>query len=195
MFIQLFTRKLVTLVIILIGLAVYFSGSTIEKTVTPVIENNLGAVITGIADKTTLDSNHFLVSRVVDGDTIVVKNASGREQKVRLIGINTPETVDPRKNVECFGKEASAKTEAMLLGKIVRIEQDDTQGKYDKYGRLLVYVFLENGELFNRLLIGEGYAYEYTYKLPYMYQKEFKEAEVIARQEEKGLWAIGMCGY
>jgi len=132
------------------------------------------------------------VVRVVDGDTIDV-SMDGRVVRVRLIGINTPETVDPRKTVECFGREASEKVKSMLTGKFVRIETDASQGKYDKYRRLLAYVYLPDGTLFNELMISEGYAYEYTYRYPYNHQEEFKAAQNDARLHERGLWASGVC--
>jgi len=127
------------------------------------------------------------VIRIIDGDTIVIRE-NGVEQKVRLIGIDTPETVDPRKEVECFGKEASLKAESLLLGESVRLEADFSQGDKDKYGRLLRYVFLTDGTHANLVLIQEGFAHEYTYDLPYKYQELFKEAEQNARSLKKGLW-------
>ncbi|MCX6703459.1 MAG: thermonuclease family protein [Candidatus Zambryskibacteria bacterium] len=134
----------------------------------------------------------YLVTRVVDGDTIeVTKN--GVKEKVRLLGINTPETVDPRKMVECFGKEASAHAKELLAGKQVKIVSDDSQTKYDKYGRLLAYVYTEEGLFVNKHMIEEGYAYEYTYNVPYIFQKEFKEAQKKAETEGRGLWGEGVC--
>ena len=134
----------------------------------------------------------FPVVRVIDGDTIVV-NIKGGEERVRLIGINTPETVDPRKPVQCFGLEASAKTKELLEGKQVLLKSDSSQLDKDIYGRLLRYVYLENGSFINLILIEQGYAYEYTYHVPYGFQKEFKNAEVNARLEKRGLWADGVC--
>ena len=115
-------------------------------------------------------------------------------EKVRLIGLNTQETVDPRKPVECFGKEASAEAKRILTDQSVRLETDPSQDKYDKYGRLLAYVFLSDGTNFNQSMIANGYGYEYTYSLPYIYQKEFKQAEKYARENKRGLWADGICG-
>ncbi len=132
------------------------------------------------------------VIRIVDGDTLIAR-IDGAEEKIRLIGLNTPETVDPRKTVECFGKEASDEAKRILTGKSVRIEIDPSQDLYDKYGRLLSYIFLEDGTNFNLLMIKNGYGYEYTYHLPYKYQKEFKQAEKYARENKKGLWADGVC--
>lgn len=139
-----------------------------------------------------LSSQFFSVVRVVDGDTIVIAR-EGRNETLRLIGINTPETVDPRRPVECFGKEASAFASRVLSGAHVRVESDPSQGAKDKYGRTLVYLFLSDGTFFNLLLVREGYAYEYTYSEPYRYQKEFRDAEQNARAEGKGLWAEGAC--
>jgi len=134
----------------------------------------------------------YMVSRVVDGDTIEVTK-KGVKEKVRLIGVNTPETVDPRKKVECFGKEASAYAKEILIGKQVKLVTDDTQTRYDKYGRLLAYVYREDGLFVNADLIAKGYAYEYTYRLPYLHQKEFKKLQDDARINKRGLWADGVC--
>jgi len=134
------------------------------------------------------------VTRVVDGDTIkvLIKN---KEEMVRLIGIDAPETVDPKMPIQCFGKEASGKAEEMLSGKTVTLESDSTQGERDKYGRLLCYVFLNNLS-FNKFMISEGYAYEYTYQNnPYKYREEFKGAQKQARENKKGLWADGACSF
>jgi len=129
----------------------------------------------------------FEVIKVVDGDTLDVKIA-GKIERLRLIGINTPETVDPRKPVQCFGLEASKKAKETLSGKKVILEIDPTQGDRDKYGRLLRYVFLEDGTNFNLMMINDGYAYEYTYNIPYKYQTEFKQAQKIAEENKRGLW-------
>ena len=134
----------------------------------------------------------YSVVKVVDGDTLTL-NIDGQNQTLRLIGIDTPETVDPRKPVQCFGMEASTKAKEILTGQSVRIEKDPTQGDYDKYDRLLVYVFLKDGTNFNKMMIEQGFAYEYTYDLPYKYQAEFKLAEEIAITEKRGLWAEDTC--
>ncbi|MHB1316349.1 MAG: thermonuclease family protein [Minisyncoccota bacterium] len=138
------------------------------------------------------DVDYYIVSRVVDGDTIEV-SINGLKEKVRLIGINTPETVDPRKKVECFGKQASDHAKEILTGKKVRLVTDDTQTKYDKYGRLLAYVYTDDGLFVNKHMIAEGYAYEYTYSVPYIFQKEFKEDQISAQYQQKGLWKAGVC--
>lgn len=134
----------------------------------------------------------FPVARVIDGDTINVFIDSTSET-VRFIGINTPETVRPGEPVECFGKEASEETRKLLAGKLIYLETDSSQDTYDKYGRLLAYVFLEDGTNINEDLIRRGSAYEYTYHLPYKYQKLFKEAESDAQRNQRGLWGLGVC--
>jgi micrococcal nuclease len=141
------------------------------------------------------------VIKVVDGDTIKVRTTVGTEEvlyTVRMIGINTPETVDPRRGIECFGKEASRFTKDTLMQKTVRIVTDETQDQFDRYGRLLAYVFLpgstiETEVLFNLTIIEQGYAFEYTYDRPYVYQTAFKKAEKNARNAEIGLWQKDVC--
>ena len=135
---------------------------------------------------------YYSVTKVVDGDTVTI-NLDGTSETIRLIGINTPETVDPRKPVECFGKQASDEAKILLSGKKVRIEKDSTQGERDKYGRLLAYVFRDDGLFFNEHMIQQGYAYEYTYNKPYKYQTQFKDDQVLAKSQGTGLWAPGVC--
>ncbi len=159
---------------------------------TPSVPKEEGLPAVAKATSTKSAEPLFLVDRVVDGDTLVV-NVGGTLEKVRLIGLNTPETVDPRRPVQCFGHEASDKAKEMLVGKSVRLEADSSQDDRDKYGRLLRYVFLSDGTLFNKHMIEEGYGYEYTYRLPYKYQAEFKAAQGSAREKGKGLWAPGVC--
>lgn len=133
-----------------------------------------------------------LVTSVVDGDTIHVE-INGSKYGVRLIGIDSPETVHPQKEVECFGKEASQKLKEILEQQTIYLHADISQGDKDKYGRLLGYVFLQDGTHVNLRMIQEGYAYEYTYDEPYLYQNSFKKAENDARNTKSGLWAPGAC--
>jgi len=124
------------------------------------------------------------VTRVVDGDTIVIESG----EKVRFIGIDTPETVKPNTPVQCFGKEASNKTKELLEGKEVELEKDISET--DKYGRLLRYIFLDD-VFVNQYLVGEGYAYSSSYPPDIKYQEVFREAQRKAEEENKGLW--GTC--
>ncbi|MCX6796553.1 MAG: thermonuclease family protein [Candidatus Falkowbacteria bacterium] len=137
-------------------------------------------------------STYFQVTRVVDGDTIDV-NLDNKIERIRLIGINTPEVVDPRRPVECFGQEASANAKKILSGQKIRIEADSSQDDRDKYGRLLRYVWRADGLFYNLEAIKQGYAYEYTYNLPYQYQAEFKAAQKFAEENQLGLWAESAC--
>jgi len=139
-----------------------------------------------------LPKNTYPVAKVIDGDTISIMK-EGRAVTLRLIGLDTPETVDPRKPVQCFGKAASDKAKELLAGTTVRLEYDASQGTVDKYGRTLAYVFLSDGTLFNEYMIAAGYAHEYTYHLPYKYQAQFKAAEKTARESKEGLWADDTC--
>ena len=134
----------------------------------------------------------YLVVSVVDGDTIKV-DIDGTVTTVRLLGVDTPETVHPSQPVECFGQEASSRAKELLEGTQVRLEIDATQGNEDRYGRLLRYVFLSDGTHVNKQLISEGYAYEYTYSTPYQYQVEFKQVQAEAQSSKQGLWADGVC--
>ncbi len=129
---------------------------------------------------------------VVDGDTIKV-SMNGKVETLRLIGIDTPETKDPRKPVQCFGAEASRKATELLAGQKVRLEADASQGERDKYGRLLRYVWRGDGLFFNDWMIRNGYAFEYTYNKPYTYQSKFKEAQRYASDKNLGLWSPSTC--
>jgi micrococcal nuclease len=133
------------------------------------------------------------VVRVVDGDTVDVRLPEGRTERVRLIGMDTPETVDPRRPVQCFGREAAARAHALLDGQTVGLERDASQGERDRYGRLLAYLWLPDGRNFAEAMLAEGYAFEYTYRLPYLYQAAFKAAAAGARAHALGLWAPDTC--
>ncbi len=174
------------------GLETRVQSETPATVATSTVKTAVEAILTSPTSLGSKVLNNYQVVKVVDGDTVVV-NINGKVETLRLIGINTPETVDPRKAVECFGKEASNKAKAVLTGKVVQLEADPSQGERDKYGRLLRYIFLADGTNFNKLMIGEGFAYEYTYHLPYQYQAQFKLAEREARELKKGLWATGVC--
>lgn len=130
---------------------------------------------------------------VIDGDTVDVQ-IDGKTERLRLIGIDTPETKDPRKPVQCYGREASARTAAILSpGRSVILEADPSQGERDKYGRLLRYVWLDKSTCFNLMMIRDGYAFEYTYGTPYKYQSNFKAAQKTAETAQSGLWHPSAC--
>ena len=120
------------------------------------------------------------VVRVIDGDTFVIETG----ERVRLIGIDTPETVHPSKPVEFYGKEASNFTKQLIEGKRLRLEYD--QQRKDRYGRVLAYAFLDS-TFINAKLIQEGYAHAYT-RFPFKYSEEFREYEREAMRKGVGLW-------
>lgn len=125
--------------------------------------------------------NTFLVTRVIDGDTIQLENG----KTVRYIGIDTPETKDPRKSLQCFGKEALGKNKELIEGKRVRLEKDVSET--DKYGRLLRYVYV--GDIFvNDYLVRQGYANASTFPPDVKYQEMFIQAQQEARENKRGLW-------
>jgi len=127
-----------------------------------------------------------LVTRVSDGDTIGV-GRGWRYEKVRLIGVDTPETVHPDKPIETFGPEASDFTKRILKGRKVRLEFE-VANEYDRYGRLLAYVFLMDGTLFNAELVKQGYA-RVIAPAPFDYYREFKRYERKARKAGLGIWS------
>ena len=132
----------------------------------------------------------YRVSDVVDGDTIRAV-VDGREITVRMLGVNTPEVVDPRKPVECFGPEASAETKSILHGRNVRLVENPRRELKDKYGRYLLYVYRDDGLFMNESLLLGGFAREYTVGRPYSFQAQFRADEATAKAAEKGLW--GKC--
>ena len=131
-------------------------------------------------------ANPYPVTRVVDGDTIVVAMA-GEENKVRLIGVDTPESVHPdeTRNVP-YGKISSEFTRNALEGQLVYLEYDVEPT--DRYGRILAYVWLD-GEMFNKTLLSEGHAMLATFPPNVRYVDEFTELQAQARNQGKGLWA------
>jgi len=138
-------------------------------------------------ESVTNGSEKRVVVRVVDGDTIVVSP----NEKVRLIGVDTPETVHPRKAVECFGRQAKQFTRDAVEEKPIRVVLDEVNERTrhkDKYGRTLAYAYLDDGRMLNRELIRQGYAHAYT-RFRFRYLVEFLELERDARNQSIGLWA------
>ena len=127
------------------------------------------------------------VVRVVDGDTIDVELDSATV-RVRYIGIDTPETVDPRRPVGCFGAEATARNRALVEGRQVELEKDISET--DSFGRLLRYVYV-GGQMVNEALVQEGYAQVATYPPDVKYVERFLAAQREARDANRGLW--GAC--
>jgi micrococcal nuclease len=129
------------------------------------------------------------VARIVDGDTIEVDLASGGRATLRYIGMDTPETVAPGEPVGCYGKEASERNKNLVDGKTVFLEKDVSEA--DRFGRLLRYVYLEDGRMVNQILVHEGYAQVATFPPDVKYQQTFLDEQRQARDASRGLW--GAC--
>ena len=129
-----------------------------------------------------------VVDFVVDGDTVDVR-IDGGDERVRLIGIDTPETKRPDTPVECFGPEATTFTQSLLApGTAVRLERD-VVGR-DDYGRILAYVYRTNDGIFvNYEIIRQGYARPLTIPPNVAYAELFVEAARAAERDDAGLWA------
>lgn len=151
-----------------------------------IVESNSNdSIKSTVEDKndTVGDSDLFSVQRVIDGDTIEL--VAG--EIVRYIGIDTPESVHPDKDVMCYGWESAQINRQLVEGKNIRLEKDVSEK--DRYNRLLRYVYLEDGTFINLYLVKNGYATSYTYPPDVKYQDLFREAELEARNANTGLWA------
>jgi endonuclease YncB( thermonuclease family) len=150
--------------------------------------------VAGLKSYTRADPARMLravVVRHIDGDTVYVSMPNppphlANYESVRLIGVDTPETVHPNKPVQRFGREASEFTRRRLLHKTVYLAFD--WNLRDAYGRLLAYLYLPGGSCHNADLIREGYGHAYT-RYPFQFLEEFRRLERSARQQGRGLWA------
>jgi len=135
-------------------------------------------------------SRHYIlysVTRVIDGDTFWVEDSFGKQQKVRLIGVDAPEPRNAGQKVKSYyGKEASEYLKRLIGGRKVRLEYDI--GHHDRYNRTLAYVYLENGTFVNAEMVKNGYAMVMTVPPNVKYASIFVKLERKARNEEKGLW-------
>lgn len=146
-------------------------------------------------EQTALKLDTYTLLKVIDWDTIKVEN-SNEEINIRMIGLDAPEKSTTRYwYTECFWNEATNHLNEILswITKI-QVEQDPTQWETDKYWRLLWYVFLSWNNI-NQKMIEDGYWFEYTYNLPYKYQKTFKKAEKNARVKKLWLWNKDTCNW
>ena len=143
-------------------------------------------VLSSCTNTNTSQSDLATIVSVVDGDTIVLR-VQDQTETVRLLGIDTPETVHPTKPIECFGPEASAFTKATLVeGSLVKLLRDVEPR--DRYQRLLVYLFLADGTLFNQLLIDRGLARTLSIEPNTAFASQFASHESSARNRRVGLW-------
>lgn len=132
------------------------------------------------------------VASIVDGDTIKVW-IGGQRTAIRIIGLDTPESVKPGTAVACYAKQATSKMQSLAQSKQVHLVADPSQGDRDKYDRLLRYVVLPDGRDVARELIAGGFGREYTYDTAYARQASYRAAQASAQAGRKGLW--GACGY
>jgi micrococcal nuclease len=134
------------------------------------------------------------VARVVDGDTLKARIA-GRTETVRVIGLDTPESVKPGTPVECYALRASAEAERLLpVGAAIHLEADPTQAARDQYGRLLAHVWLADGTLYAERMIRGGFGIHYVYGgVPSIHAGPFAAAEQAARAALSGLWSPATC--
>lgn len=156
---------------------------TMPKTI-PIPKVLLTGLLALLLAVPTLAGDLQAVRRVIDGDTIKLTNG----ERVRYIGINTPETKHPVKGVEPFGHEASEANRRLVEGKQVRLEFDVQ--RRDRFGRLLAYVYLMDGTFINLELVRQGYAQVATYPPNVKHQAEFLEAQREARTAKRGLWGL-----
>ena len=169
-------RKTLAIIIFIVSLAIYF-GET---------QGWFGTV------KQAAEVNQpglYTVVNYDDGDTIVV-DMNGTEETLRFVGVDTPETHDPRKSVQCFGPEASAFTKKLIsdAGGKVRLASDAESTNRDRYDRLLRYIYLPDGRLVQDVLLKTGHAFYYPY-FPFTKSKQFAAEMNTAKQQKIGLWA------
>jgi len=137
----------------------------------------------------TYDGKTFAVVRVIDGDTLDVDRPDGDypQTRVRLWGVDTPETKKPETPVQHFGPEATAFTRDLCAGKNVRLGLEPGRRRRDKHGRLLAWVHLPDGRLLNRVLVAQGYAYADPRYRHHLY-RELRGLQTEARKARRGLW-------
>lgn len=128
----------------------------------------------------------YTVTRFIDGDTVAV-SMNGHEEKLRLIGVDTPETHKPNTPVQCYGPAAAAYTKTVLTNQKIRLVSDEKTTDRDRYGRLLRYIYLTDGRDFNKMLIQTGHAFYYPY-FPFTKSNEFAADQATAKAANLGLW-------
>jgi micrococcal nuclease len=166
-----------------------------ESASTPTPTSTSTPVIVTKVTSSTIATNAQVI-RVVDGDTLVAKLDAepNHEVKVRFLGINTPETVDPRRPVECFGKEASNFAKSLLNNQRIFLEADPEADEIDKYGRLLRNIYLADGTDVNAEMVAKGYAYAYV-SFPQNNERKalLRKLESEAKENLRGLWNPETC--
>ncbi len=181
-------RNVAAVIITLTAATLFFlDHSCVSPTITKSLQSVQPQEITDIAK---YHGRQFTVTKVVDGDTLDIDIPDGNynHTRIRLLGIDTPETKDPRTGPMYFGKEASDFSTQKALGKQVTVFIGKEKNTRDKYHRLLAYIQLHDGTFLNEVLLSEGYAYAY---LPFKHSlfNKYKQLESVARGQKKGLWA------
>jgi endonuclease YncB( thermonuclease family) len=121
--------------------------------------------------------------RIVDGDTLVARLTARKSERVRILGIDTPEVGT------CYAAQATAAASTLALGKTVRLVGDPTQTVRDRYSRLLAYVVLPGGVDLGRTLVARGAAKVYVYDRPFARVASYRAAEAAARRRDLGQWS------
>ncbi|MGD0597338.1 MAG: thermonuclease family protein [Sedimentisphaerales bacterium] len=187
-------RNIVAVIIMLTATTLCFlDHSCISRSVTKSLQSTQQQ---NSGDIPKYHGRQFTVVKVVDGDTLDIdipdaSADSGRNYshtRIRLWGVDTPETKDPRTGPMYFGKEASDFATQKALGKQVTIYLEKEKNSRDKYHRLLAYIQLPDGKFLNEELLNEGYAYADLRFKHGLYNK-YKQLESVARNQKKGLWA------
>ena len=167
---------------IIIGILLIIFGANAKNYKIPTPKGYTSGIVYDRSIK-TVPGQPIKVVEVIDGDTVVLINGD----HLRYVGIDTPEEFDERKPVQCFAKEAAAKNKELVEGKMITFQKDVST--FDKYGRWLGYVYLEDGTFVNLELVKLGYAFSYPYPPDVSKQDIFHTAEVAAREQKLGLWS------
>lgn len=167
-------KKLLKLGVSLLVLAIVLYLNRNPKVTEPMVNTPVGG---------------YRVTEFVDGDTVKV-DMNGTNETIRMIGVDTPETHDPRKPVQCFGQAAAEFTKKLIGNNYVRLEPDALSANRDRYQRLLRFVYLPDGRLVNEEIIKQGYGFAYL-SFPFTKSDQFHASEIAARTANLGLW--GTC--
>ncbi len=160
-----------------------------DRTFHPFLKTSVSTSITQDSDWDKYNEKTFTVVKVVDGDTIDINIPDGNyaNTRIRLLGVDTPETDKSPKGAMYFGKEASEFSSKTALGQKVVVLMDKLSKPRDKYHRLLAHIKLADGRILNKELISNGCAYADT-RFPHSYLEKYVQLEKTARKEKKGLW-------
>ena len=176
----------VLLISIIVAVLGYIGLDVPRDSVEKAVEEQFSDTSADTATEQPVSQLYDVVS-VIDGDTFKVLQ-NGEVSTVRLIGIDTPETRYSERGEECYGEEATREAVRLLEDTRVILQTDSTQASQDTYGRLLAYAIMEDGRDFGEVMVGSGFAKEYTYANAYRNQQKYKEAETSAMNERLGLW-------